>query len=55
MFGKFTADEHYILGDKKYSFDFKYSEETEAVIIDCGEFENKTKKRNGQGTETRRE
>lgn len=39
-----TADEHYILGDKKYSFDFKYSEEAETVIIDCGEFENKLKR-----------
>ena len=39
-----TTDEHYILGDKKYSFDFKYSEEAETVIIDCGEFENKLKR-----------
>ena len=38
------TDEHYILGDKKYSFDFKYSEEAETVIIDCGEFENKLKR-----------
>lgn len=39
-----TADEHYILGDEKYSFDFKYSEEAETVIIDCGEFENRLKR-----------
>ena len=39
-----STDEHYILGDKKYSFDFKYSEEAETVIIDCGEFENKLKR-----------
>lgn len=40
-----TADEHYILGDKKYSFDFTYQgQETEAVCIDCGEFENKLKR-----------
>lgn len=39
-----TTDEHYILGDEKYSFDFKYSEEAETVIIDCGEFENKLKR-----------
>lgn len=38
------TDEHYILGDEKYSFDFKYSEEAETVIIDCGEFENKLKR-----------
>ena len=39
-----STDEHYILGDEKYSFDFKYSEEAETVIIDCGEFENKLKR-----------
>lgn len=40
-----TADEHYILGDKKYSFDFTYQgQETEAVCIDCGEFENRLKR-----------
>ena len=39
-----TTDEHYILGDEKYSFNFKYSEEAETVIIDCGEFENKLKR-----------
>lgn len=39
-----AADEHYILGDKKYSFNFEYSEEAETVIIDCGEFENKLKR-----------
>lgn len=39
-----STDEHYILGDEKYPFDFKYSEEAEAVIIDCGEFENKLKR-----------
>ena len=38
------TDEHYILGDEKYSFDFKYSEEAETVIIDCGEFENRLKR-----------
>lgn len=39
-----TTDEHYILGDEKYSFNFKYSEEAETVIIDFGEFENKLKR-----------
>lgn len=40
-----TADEHYILGDEKYSFDFTYQgQETEAVCIYCGEFENKLKR-----------
>ncbi len=39
-----AADEHYILSDEKYSFDFKYSEEAETVIIDCGEFENRLKR-----------
>ena len=40
-----TADEHYILGDEKYSFDFTYQgQETEAVCIDCGEFENRLKR-----------
>lgn len=39
-----TTDEHYILGDEKYSFNFKYSEEAETVIIDCGKFENKLKR-----------
>lgn len=39
-----TADEHYILGDDKYSFNFKYSEEAETVSIDCGEFENRLKR-----------
>ena len=40
-----TTDEHYILGDEKYSFDFTYQgQETEAVCIDCGEFENRLKR-----------
>lgn len=40
-----TADEHYILGDEKYSVDFTYQgQETEVVCIDCGEFENKLKR-----------
>lgn len=39
-----STDEHYILSDEKYSFDFKYSEEAETIIIDCGEFENKLKR-----------
>ena len=39
------TDEHYILGDEKYSFDFTYQgQETEAVCIDCGEFENRLKR-----------
>lgn len=39
------TDEHYILGDEKYSFDFTYQgQETEAVYIDCGEFENRLKR-----------
>ena len=49
------TDEHYILGDEKYSFDFTYQgQETEAVCIDCGEFENRLKRGTDQGTETRR-
>lgn len=47
-----AADEHYILGDKKYSFDFKYSEETETVNIDCVEFENKLKRGTVKGLKT---
>lgn len=47
-----AADEHYILGDKKYSLDFKYSEETETVNIDCGEFENKLKRGTVKGLKT---
>ena len=40
-----TADEHYILGDEKYSVDFTYQgQETEVVCIDCGEFENRLKR-----------
>ena len=40
-----TTDEHYILGDEKYSVDFTYQgQETEAVCIDCGEFENRLKR-----------
>lgn len=40
-----STDEHYILGDEKYSFDFTYQgQETEAVYIDCGEFENRLKR-----------
>ena len=39
------TDEHYILSDEKYSFDFTYQgQETEAVYIDCGEFENRLKR-----------
>ena len=39
------TDEHYILSDEKYSFDFTYQgQETEAVCIDCGEFENRLKR-----------
>ena len=47
-----STDEHYILGDEKYSFDFKYSEEAETVIIDCGEFENKLKRGKVKGLKT---
>lgn len=40
-----AADEHYILGDEKYSVDFTYQgQETEVVCIDCGEFENRLKR-----------
>lgn len=40
-----STDEHYILGDEKYSVDFTYQgQETEVVYIDCGEFENKLKR-----------
>lgn len=40
-----STDEHYILGDEKYSVDFTYQgQETEAVYIDCGEFENRLKR-----------
>ncbi len=40
-----AADEHYIFIDEKYSVDFTYQgQETEAVCIDCGEFENKLKR-----------
>lgn len=40
-----SADEHYILGDKKFSFNFEYKgQETKVVCIDCGEFENKLKR-----------
>lgn len=40
-----STDEHYILGDKKYSVDFTYQgQETEVVCIDCGEFENRLKR-----------
>ncbi len=47
-----SADEHYILGDKKYSFDFEYSKEAETVIINCGEFENKLKRGTIKGLKT---
>ncbi len=56
MFGKSQQMSIIFSAMKKYSVDFTYhGQETEAVCIDCGEFENKLKKRNGQGTETRRE
>ena len=40
-----TTDEHYILGDEKYSFDFTYQgQDSEMVYVDCGEFENRLKR-----------
>ena len=40
-----TTDEHYILGDEKYSFDFTYQgQDSETVYVDCGEFENRLKR-----------
>ncbi|WP_337402939.1 SpaA isopeptide-forming pilin-related protein [Porcipelethomonas sp.] len=40
-----TTDEHYILGDEKYSVDFTYQgQDSETVYVDCGEFENKLKR-----------
>ena len=39
------TDEHYILGDEKYSFDFTYQgQDSETVYVDCGEFENRLKR-----------
>ena len=39
------TDEHYILGDEKYSFDFTYQgQDSEMVYVDCGEFENRLKR-----------
>lgn len=40
-----TADEHYILGDEKYSVYFTYQgQDSETVYVDCGEFENRLKR-----------
>lgn len=40
-----AADEHYILGDEKYSVYFTYQgQDSETVYVDCGEFENKLKR-----------
>ncbi len=48
-----SADEHYILGDKKFSFNFEYKgQETEVVSTDCGEFENKLKRGAIKGLKT---
>lgn len=40
-----AADEHYILGDEKYSVYFTYQgQDSETVYVDCGEFENRLKR-----------